>query len=473
MFWSWLLFGLGCVRVGVVYNVYFPVKRPGGRNIPSFFAAWLAGELAFHLFAAEALLTLFLLALGAGSHWPGLIGVVLSVVSWVFLLHFYTGGSRALHAIEEKAQEFFSEGTPLPPTDTHPAWTWKQLLLPFSMRHPDVEWISDLRYKESGHARHILDIYRHKERPSRCPVLVQIHGGAWVVGSKEHQGLPLIFRMASQGWVCVSLNYRLCPAATFPDPIEDIHHALTWVREHIDMYGGDPDTIVLTGNSAGGHLASLCALQLTKDPAEAQATPTPNAPKSPSETETKEQAPPGDKAPIDASAWRRAFAGCLPIYGVYDFTPSGRMMKHFVSRNFVERALMKRTYASAPEAFREVSPLYNVHKDAPPFFSLHGDLDALASHEDAQHFYKTLTETSQAPTGLATIPQAQHAFEVFQSYRCLLAIHGLSQVLARLVLRHRALHDLTNTPKTPSLSETSETSETSEASETSNTGALS
>ena len=91
-------------------------------------------------------------------------------------------------------------------------------------------------------------------------MLFQIHGGGWVIGSKNEQALPLMYHLARAGWVCVSVDYRLSPQATFPDHLVDCKRALAWVREHVAEYGGDPDFVVVTGGSAGGHLAALVAL---------------------------------------------------------------------------------------------------------------------------------------------------------------------------------------------------------------------
>ena len=95
---------------------------------------------------------------------------------------------------------------------------------------------------------------------SGAPVLIQIHGGAWTIGTKEQQGLLLMNRMAQQGWICVSANYRLAPKHSFPTQIVDVKRAIAWVHENIEEYGGDPSYIAITGGSAGGHLAALAAL---------------------------------------------------------------------------------------------------------------------------------------------------------------------------------------------------------------------
>ena len=60
--------------------------------------------------------------------------------------------------------------------------------------------------------------------------------------------------------MCVSANYRLFPAAKFPDPLIDVKRVIAWVREHGRAYGADPTAVFLAGSSAGGHLASMAAL---------------------------------------------------------------------------------------------------------------------------------------------------------------------------------------------------------------------
>ena len=87
--------------------------------------------------------------------------------------------------------------------------------------------------------------------------MLQIHGGGWVIGDKREQGIPLLNHLAADGWVGFNVNYRLSPRAKFPDHLVDCKRALAWIREHADEYGVDPDFIVVTGGSAGGHLSAL------------------------------------------------------------------------------------------------------------------------------------------------------------------------------------------------------------------------
>ncbi|OOK63793.1 alpha/beta hydrolase fold family protein [Mycobacterium kansasii] len=108
----------------------------------------------------------------------------------------------------------------------------------------------------------LADIWRRRDLPrdGKAPVLVQVPGGAWVMGWRRPQAYPLMAHLVSRGWVCVSLNYRVSPLHTWPAHIVDVKRALAWVKENIAAYGGDPDFVAISGGSAGGHLSALAAL---------------------------------------------------------------------------------------------------------------------------------------------------------------------------------------------------------------------
>ncbi len=94
-------------------------------------------------------------------------------------------------------------------------------------------------------------------RPAGAPVMVYIHGGAWVIGDKREQGKPMMYELVARGWVCVAINYRLSPKATWPDHIVDVKRAVAWVKEHIAEYGGDP--VVRRRQRRVGRRPPLCA----------------------------------------------------------------------------------------------------------------------------------------------------------------------------------------------------------------------
>jgi acetyl esterase/lipase len=236
------------------------------------------------------------------------------------------------------------------------------------------------------------------------PALLQIHGGGWVIGDKREQGLPLLNHMAAQGWVGFNANYRLSPAATFPDHLVDCKRALAWIREHADDYGIDPNFICVTGGSAGGHLTALMAV-----------------------TQNQAKFQPGfEKADTSVAA-------AVPFYGIYDFTDHGKFGEDGeVHELFLEKWVMKAFLADEPEKFEEASPIHWVDATAPAMFVVHGDKDTLAPVEDARTFVAKLREVSKNPVAYAEMRGAQHAFEIFPSVRAARVIEGVERFLSTM-----------------------------------------
>ncbi|MGA7049746.1 MAG: alpha/beta hydrolase [Mycobacterium sp.] len=260
----------------------------------------------------------------------------------------------------------------------------------------------DISYGEYGSRNH-LDIWRRPDldRGGRAPVLLQVPGGAWMVGNKRGQAHPLMSHLAELGWVCVAINYRLSPRSTWPDHIVDVKRAIAWTKEHIAEYGGDPDWIAITGGSAGGHLSSLAAL-------------TPNDPRFQpgfEEADTRVQV-------------------AVPFYGVYDFTRSDNSV-HPLMVPMVAKNVFKLSRTEIAEPLRVASPISHVSADAPPFFVLHGTNDSLVPVEQARSFTARLAEVSRQPVVYAELPCAQHAFDIFGSARAAHAAVAVEQFLAK------------------------------------------
>jgi arylformamidase len=114
---------------------------------------------------------------------------------------------------------------------------------------------SDIAYAEPKNVRQTLDLYAAPDAKNR-PVILWVHGGGWQQGDKtEVHAKPLAF--ISNGFVFASMNYRFHPAATINEMARDVAKAIQWVHSHAADYGGDPDTLLLMGWSAGAQLTAL------------------------------------------------------------------------------------------------------------------------------------------------------------------------------------------------------------------------
>lgn len=92
----------------------------------------------------------------------------------------------------------------------------------------------------------------------KAPVLMYVHGGGWIKGSRE-KIYNLDTFATSRGWMLVSVQYRPVPRTNIDGQVRDIVRQINWVRNNISRYGGDKRKIVIMGHSAGSHLVSLIA----------------------------------------------------------------------------------------------------------------------------------------------------------------------------------------------------------------------
>jgi len=395
-----LLFGL------LAWNVYYPARKMPIVSLVSFGAGWLVGELALHQIAAQLFIVFLFAWGGAIDGFFGALGLVICVASWLALGYHHLCADRAAKVVEtalttalgdDYRQSIRPEYKARFPTGPDR----RRLLLPFAIGR-DIEIIKNLPF---GHHDQYLDVYRPRHPLSKAPVLFQIHGGAWTekMGSKNEQALPLMAHMARRDWICVAADYRLSPTATFPEHIIDCKEALAWIRDKIADFGGDPDFVVVTGGSAGGHLSALLALT-ANDPVYQ----------------------PGFEE-VDTSV-----RGAVPFYGIYDFTNSEHQFHGDGPLEMLERSIMKLPLKDHPDVYEAASPLFRIHADAPPFFVIHGSHDSLVPVEEGRLFATRLREGSKAPVAFAEIEGAQHGFDLFASPRSEHVKHGVERFLAWL-----------------------------------------
>jgi arylformamidase len=126
---------------------------------------------------------------------------------------------------------------------------------PQTIEHADIAYGPD--------PRHRLDLFA-KQISEDAPVFVFVHGGGFVMGDKRNEGVPFYRNVgdfaARRGWIGVTITYRLAPAHKWPSGPEDLGLLVRWLKDNIGEYGGDPERIVLCGQSAGAvHVASYVA----------------------------------------------------------------------------------------------------------------------------------------------------------------------------------------------------------------------
>jgi acetyl esterase/lipase len=397
---------LGLSLVGAIFtlNAFMPVRRVPALFVPSFFGSWLTAELALHHIVWQAIAAVLFVELGALSSWPGMVGLGITVASWLGLMvlfhHGRTAGETFDQALGGLAEPAGAARMPL-----------AQLVMPFRFRRRGVKVIRNVVFRKVAGKTLRLDVAMPERPGVNRPAIMQVHGGAWIIGDKREQGWPLIGHLAANGWVCFNVNYRLSPAATWPDHLNDLKYALNWIREHADEYGVDPSFVAVTGGSAGGHLTAMMALT-ANDP---------------------EYQPGFETADTSVQA-------AVPVYGVYDFTNRlGTMLVGFRSQ-MLEPMIMKAFFEEEPEKFRRASPIDRIRPDAPPFLIVHGDRDTLAPVEDARLFAELLRGVSRAPVIYTELRGAQHAFDLFASPRTARMLDGTLRFLTAMYERSRAAH---------------------------------
>lgn len=411
----WLFVLLAIFNIASMYAVFSPRIIP--RNaVPwgLFITSLLAIELAWLWLPVQICLTLIFVDLGATDTLTGQLALWLLALSWTGLLWCLWKSTQTSAAVSNALNDALGFGfeRSIPAArqallrDAVHFTDWAR---PLHFKHPNVEVIHNIPYAAGG-IRQQLDIYRPRNIPPKgCPVLLQIHGGAWVIGDKTHQALPLMTLLASRGWICVAANYRLSPSVGFPTHLEDCKSALCWIREHGKDYGMNPDFVAVTGGSAGGHLAAL--MGLTENRADLQ--------KAHPDTDTSIQA-------------------CIPFYGVYDL-----MVRYNQHPNretyqaFIHNRVIHSSVTEDPQLWQLASPISHIHDNAPPFLTIHGDRDSLAVVSEGRIFHKKLAETSRNPAIYMELPGAEHAFDTVHSLRTEHVINGIHRFLEWTFQQHQ------------------------------------
>lgn len=225
--------------------------------------------------------------------------------------------------------------------------------------------ITDIAYydgPDTDPVRHKLDIYLPKGRRD-FPVLIFVHGGGWVKGSKNHFGvysvLAQTFNRYGIAFVCP--NYRLSPKVQHPEHIRDVARAVAWTHKNIGKYGGRADEIFIAGHSAGGHLCALLA---------------------------------SDSSYLkDLGLPANAIRGCMPMSGLFTIP---------------EDRIFEIAFGKDPAMRVNASPIKHIGPAAPPFLVMLADNDFPAcDRPQADAFCKQCRKCGVA-ADLLVVPKRNH-----------------------------------------------------------------
>ena len=248
--------------------------------------------------------------------------------------------------------------------------------------------IPNVTYQRAGGVDLKLDIYRPRDVEGPNPTLMYIHGGGWTNGSKEGSSLTFLPYL-ELGWTVVNVAYRLADVAHAPAAVEDTRCALRWLYRNAERYGFDKGNIVVTGNSAGGHLA-LTTGMLDSDVGMERQCPGDRMRSTwsvgPTNTETLEVA---------------AVINWYGITSVSDLLNNGPG----TSGNFTEAWIGSSPNRVATAA--RVSPMNHVNADLPPILSIHGDEDSIVPYSHGVRLHEAL-ERAGVSNKLITVEGGGH-----------------------------------------------------------------
>lgn len=376
-----LVFGFFAAWLSV--NVYRPLRPTVSVGVVSFFLGWLTGELAMHHVVVQVLALAYFIHDGALTTPLGYAGAALTIVSIALLVRFQESGHRLLG---KSTDVFGAVGLPAPSAARIPA---RSMVRPFHMVRRQVVVERSVPVATVGDVTLHADVFHRSDKPANAPIVVYVHGGGWVIGYKQYQGLPILNQLAERGYVCVSASYRLSPRATFPDHAHDIYRAIAWAKANAARYGGDPSRVVVMGNSAGGHIAAVAALG-----------------------DREPRLRPPELADADLST-----IGAVCIYGVFDVHNRHGHWPGAGVRALMRDVVLKTTPEKDPDLYRLASPIDLVRRDSPPFLVIHGDHDSLVPVGESRRFVDALCQGSDARTVYLEVEGAQHAFDIFRSVR--------------------------------------------------------
>ena len=232
----------------------------------------------------------------------------------------------------------------------------------------------DLAYADASPFQK-LDLYLPDAPPPATgyPLIVFVHGGAWMMCDKRDVQLVPALSALERGYAVASLNYRLSSEAIFPAQIVDVKAAVRWLKGHAGEYRLDSNRVAAWGGSAGGHLASLLGTSA-------------NIP----ELEDFAQGFREEKASVQAVvAW---FAPTNFLMMDVYLRETGAGIADHTTPDSPESKLLGRFIADCPDDVKKANPETWIRADCPPFFLQHGKIDPIVPYQHSVEFARKINE---------------------------------------------------------------------------------
>jgi acetyl esterase/lipase len=243
-----------------------------------------------------------------------------------------------------------------------------------------------------------LDVYRPRGGTDPRPTAVLLHGGGYRINSTKEGFALNVIPWLQMGWNAINVEYRSSGHALAPAAVEDVRCALRWATQNAKQYNIDPNRIVLTGQSAGGHLASIGGIV--------------------PESAGLDRRCPG-REPVKVAA-------IISWYGVFDYT----VLVEDPTREYAVSWIGPQP--NRMEIARLVSPMTHVRPGLPPLLHIHGDADPTVPYDQGVREVEAMKKAGNAAE-LFTVPGGrhgnfprEHVLGAWSAIEAFLVKHGLT-----------------------------------------------
>jgi acetyl esterase/lipase len=265
----------------------------------------------------------------------------------------------------------------------------------------DYEVSPNITYLEANNYAAKLDVYKPREAKSPTPVVMLIHGGGWVEGSKEEESLGILPYL-QMGFAVVNVEYRLGKVSLAPAAVEDCLCALHWIGQNAKKYNFDLTKVIVTGGSAGGHLALTSGMIPWSAGFENECG--------------------HDEDGKWSGPWTSPRPPVAVIINWYGITDVAEMLQGPNIRSYAVSWFG--SLANREELAKRVSPLTYVRAGLPPVLTIHGDADPLVPYSQGVRLHEALTKAG-VKNQLLTIPGGGHGdFTAEQQIKAYETIHA-------------------------------------------------